>query len=495
MAILAIDQGTSGTKAVVVDGSGEVLAVAERPVHPHYGEGGVVEQDPAELLESVLAAATEAIAAAGQPLDAVSFANQGETVLAWDPETGTPLTKAISWQDRRAQEICDELATHTELVHQRTGLQLDPYFTAPKMAWLRRHWTTEGVVTTTDTWVVHHLTGEFVTDVSTASRSLVFDLDRVDWDPELLEIFGLSGERLPRLVASDDIVGETEVFGARVPVTGLIVDQQAALFAESCLTPGTAKCTFGTGAFLLVNTGATAPRFDNGLTTSVAWKLRGQTSYCADGQVYTAASAVRWLIDLGLIESAEQLDSIAAEHSGGALCVPSFAGLAAPWWRADMGAVFTGVGLSTGKAEIVRAVLDGIAAQVAELTDLVAGSSDGTGSAAGNAIGNSAAADGRGFSIERLRVDGGLTRSRVLMQAQADLMQVPIDVFASPHATALGAAACARLGIEPELEVANAPLAWHPSQSYTPQMESARAAEFRASWRHALETNIPKERA
>lgn len=472
MAILAIDQGTSGTKAIVVDSGGEVLAVAERSVHPRYAEGGVVEQDPTELLESVLGAAREAIAAAGQPLDAVSFANQGETVLAWDPETGMPLTTAISWQDRRAQEICDELAPNAELIHERTGLQLDPYFTAPKMAWLRRHWTTEGVVTTTDTWVVHHLTGKFVTDVSTASRSLLFDLDKVEWDAELLEIFGLDGERLPDLVASDDIVGETEAFGGRVPVTGLIVDQQAALFAESCLDAGSAKCTYGTGAFLLVNTGTTAPRFDNGLTTSVAWKLRGQTSYCADGQVYTAASAVRWLIDLGLIESAEQLDAIAAEHSGGALCVPSFAGLAAPWWRADMGAVFTGVGLSTGRAELIRAVLDGIAAQVAELADLVGGAGD-------------------SFAIERLRVDGGLTRSRVLMQAQADLMQVPVDVFASPHATALGAAACARLGIDPELDVADAPLAWHPSQSYTPQLPRERSKEFRAAWRHALEANIP----
>lgn len=472
MAILAIDQGTSGTKAIVVDSGGEVLAVAERSVHPHYGEGGVVEQDPTELLESVLGAANEAIAAAGQPLDAVSFANQGETVLAWDPETGMPLTTAISWQDRRAQEICDELGAHAELIHERTGLQLDPYFTAPKMAWLRRHWTTEGVVTTTDTWVVHHLTGKFVTDVSTASRSLVFDLDRVEWDTELLEIFGLEGERLPDLVASDDIVGETEAFGGRVPVTGLIVDQQAALFAESCLDAGSAKCTYGTGAFLLVNTGTAAPRFDNGLTTSVAWKLRGQTSYCADGQVYTAASAVRWLIDLGLIESAEQLDAVSAEQSGGAFCVPSFAGLAAPWWRADMGAVFTGIGLSTGRAELVRAVLDGIAAQVAELADLVGGA-------------------GESFAIERLRVDGGLTRSRVLMQSQADLMQVPVDVFASPHATALGAAACARLGIDPELKIADAPLAWHPSQSYTPQMERERSEEFRAAWRHTLEANIP----
>lgn len=485
MAILAIDQGTSGTKAVVVDDRGEILAVAERAVHPHYGEGGRVEQDPAELLASVLDAAREAINVSGHGIDAVSFANQGETILAWDPASGVPLTAAISWQDRRAQEICDELEPHAAMIHQRTGLRLDPYFTAPKMAWLRRHWTQEGVVTTTDTWVVHHLTGEFVTDVSTASRSLLFDLDRVDWDPELLELFGLEGEQLPRLVASDDIVGETEVFGGRVPVTGLIVDQQAALFAEHCLTPGTAKCTFGTGAFLLVNTGQDAPRFENGLTTSVAWKLRGQTSYCADGQVYTAASAVRWLINLGLIESADQLDTVAAEHPGGVMCVPSFAGLAAPWWRADMGAVFTGIGLSTGRAELVRAVLDGIAAQVAELADLV---------------GEVAAFPGRrvreqSFAITRLRVDGGLTRSRTLMQAQADLMQVPIDVFASPHATALGAAACARLALDPNLAVSDAPLVWHPSQTFVPQMERERSASFRTAWRHALETNIPKEDA
>lgn len=475
MAILAIDQGTSGTKAIVV-ADGEVLAVAERDIRPHYASGGVVEQDPAELLASVLDSAKEAVSSAGVPLDAVALANQGETVLAWNRETGEPLTTALSWQDRRAQEICDELTDHAAQIEERTGLELDPYFTAPKMAWLRRHWTSEGVLTTTDTWLVHHLTGEFVTDTSTASRSLLLNLDDVTWDPQLLDLFGLAFEELPRLVASDEIIGTTDVFGGQVPVTGLIVDQQAALLAESCLTPGTAKCTYGTGAFLLANLGTNAVRFDNGLTTSVAWTLRGETSYCADGQVYTAASAIRWLIDLGLIESAAQLDEVAAESADGATCVPSFAGLAAPWWRADARATFAGIGLASGRAQLVRAVLDGIAAQVAELASLVSDGAD-------------------GHAIERLRVDGGLTRSATLMQIQSDLLQAPVDVFGSPHATALGAVACARLALDEMLTISDAPIPWHPAQSYTPAIGQSEATAFRAHWLSTLTANLPQERS
>ncbi|PFG44939.1 glycerol kinase [Georgenia soli] len=469
MAILAIDQGTSGTKAIVVDDSG-ILAVAEREIRPRYSAGGAVEQDPQELLLSVLDSAHEAVDRAGVTLEAVALANQGETVLAWDPETGDPLTTAISWQDRRAESVCAELAEHADEIHRKTALKLDPYFTAPKMTWLRRNLTREGVVTTTDTWLVHQLTGEFVTDTSTASRSLLLDIDRVAWDESLLEIFELTGERLPRLVSSDEIVGMTTEFGSPVPVAGLIVDQQAALLAEECLERGTAKCTYGTGAFLLVNMGDVAPRLDNGLTTSVAWTLRGQTTYCADGQVYTAASAVRWLCDLGIISSAADLDTIAAESSDGVLCAPSFAGLAAPWWRPDAGAFLTGMTLSTGRPEIVRAVLEGISAQVAELAAL--------------------ATEELGQPLLRLRVDGGLTRSRTLMQSQADLLQAPIDIFSSGHATALGAAAAARLALDPDLDVADAPLPWTPAHTYRPRMSAAEAEKFRKQWRTAVEANL-----
>ncbi|MFF4992552.1 FGGY family carbohydrate kinase [Streptosporangium saharense] len=471
--VLAIDQGTSGTKAVVTDGEGRVLGLAEHPVRPAYLPGGGVEQNPQELLDSVLAAGRQAVAQAGAPIDAVALANQGETVLAWNPDTGEPLSPAIVWQDRRSEEICVRLREHADRIAHFTGLVLDPYFSAPKMAWLRENVTGEGVVTTSDAWLVHRLTGEFVTDVSTASRSLVTRLDDAEWDDELLELFGLAGERLPRLVANDEVVGSTSAFGGDLPVCGLVVDQQAALLAENCLTAGEAKCTFGTGAFLLANTGISATRSAAGLAASVAWRVRGETSHCLDGQVYTAASAVRWLRDLGMIDSAADLDVVAADDSEGVLCVPAFAGLAAPWWRPDARAAFTGMTLATGRGHLVLAVLQGIAAQVAELGDLVV--------------------TDLGRPLSTLRVDGGLTRSRVLMQAVADLTQVTIEVYPSEHATPLGAAALARAALDPALSLREAVGGWKPATTYEPRWPEERAAEFRARWREAVQTMTRQE--
>ncbi|MFI7051436.1 FGGY family carbohydrate kinase [Streptosporangium canum] len=471
--VLAIDQGTSGTKAVVVDGDGGVLGIAELPVRPTYLPGGGVEQNPRELLDSVLDAGREAVARAGARIDAVTLANQGETVLAWDPVTGAPLSPAIVWQDRRSEGICAELDGFRDRIADTTGLILDPYFSAPKMAWLRRNVTGEGVVTTSDSWIVHHLTGEFVTDVSTASRSLVTRLSDVEWNAELLELFQLGEERLPRIVSCDEVVGGTSAFGGHVPVAGLVVDQQAALLAENCLRAGEAKCTFGTGAFLLANTGTSATRSTAGLAASVAWRVRGETSYCFDGQVYTAASAVRWLQDLGFVQSAADLDAVAATDAEGVLCVPALAGLAAPWWRPDAKAAFTGMTLSTGPRHLVLAVLQGIAAQVAEVGELVA-------------------AD-LGQPLTMLRVDGGLTRSRVLMQAVADLMQIPIDVYPSQHATPLGAVALARASLDPSLSLEDAVDAWEPSTTYEPRWSADQAADFRSRWGEAVAAAVTRE--
>ncbi|MET7331000.1 FGGY family carbohydrate kinase [Nonomuraea sp. NPDC005650] len=465
MHILAIDQGTSGTKAIVVDAGGAVLAIAEEALRPRYLEGGGVEQDPHALLDSVLTAGRRAAAAAGVPLDAVALANQGETVLAWDPVTGEPLTPAIVWQDRRAEPLCAARAAHAGRVAELTGLVLDPYFSAPKMRWIREELTTEGVVTTTDTWLVHRLCGAFVTDATTASRSLLLGLEDAEWNGELLEVFGLGYERLPEIVACDAVVGTTSAFGPEVPVTGLIVDQQAALLAEACLEAGTAKCTYGTGAFLLAQLGTSPARSASGLATSIAWRLRGETRYCVDGQVYTAASAVRWLADLGLVSGADQLDAVAAPSSEGVLCVPALAGLAAPWWDAGATASFTGMTLSTGRGHLVRALLEGVAAQVAGLAALVG-------------------AD-LGAPLSRLRVDGGLTRSRVLMQAQADLAQVPVEVYPSPHATPLGAAACALMALDPALDAAAAVGGWRPSAVYEPAWPADRAAAHLERWQAA----------
>ncbi|MET0703911.1 MAG: FGGY family carbohydrate kinase [Mycobacterium sp.] len=476
--VLAIDQGTSGTKAIVVDDTGQVVSIAEVALRPVYLPGGGVEQDPEALWNSVVDAGRQALGQAGVSVAAVALANQGETVLAWDRASGRPLTQAIVWQDRRAESICAALSESADAVAASTGLVVDPYFSAPKMAWIRANLTRDGVVTTTDTWLVHRLCGAFVTDVSTASRSLLLDLDAAAWSEHLLEVFDLTGEPLPDLVSCDQIVGETDVFGpSNLPVAGLIVDQQAALLAESCLDPGAAKCTFGTGAFLLAQLGDNAARSGAGLTTSVAWRLRDRTSYCADGQVYTAASAVRWAIDLGLVPSADQLDAISAaagESSAGVLCVPALAGLAAPWWDAQATASFTGMTLSSGRGHLVRALLEGIAAQVASLADLV-----------GQDLGQ---------PLTRLRVDGGLTRSAVLMQAQADLARIPVEVYPSAHATPLGAAACARLALDPTLSPADVVGTWTPQHTYEPLWSADRAAAHLSRWRQAADAVlVPKE--
>ncbi|MGI5484342.1 FGGY family carbohydrate kinase [Streptomyces lavendofoliae] len=467
--VLAVDQGTSGTKALVICPERGVIGSARSPVRPRHLPDGRVEADPEELLGSVIDAGRRAVAAAGEPVAAVGLANQGETVLAWDPATGTPLTDAVVWQDRRAAGICTELAPHADRLRELTGLPLDPYFAAPKMAWIRRHLTREGVVTTSDAWLVHRLTGEFVTDAATAGRTQLLDLDRVAWSPEALETYGLSGERLPRVVDAAGPVGGTRAFGPDVPLTGLLVDQQAALLAQGAVEPGAAKCTYGTGAFLLAQTGDRPRRGGSGLVSCVAWRLAGRASYCLDGQVYTAASAVRWLTDLGVIGEAADLDRVGSTvpDAGGVTFVPALAGLAAPWWRGDARGSVTGLGLDTTAGHLIRALCEGIAAQVVELA--------------------AAAGADLGAPLTSLRVDGGLTRSALLMQTQADLLQLPVEVAESPDATALGAGALARLGLDPLLPLREAVPRWRPSAVYEPRVGAAGAAERMAAFRAAVD--------
>ena len=473
-AVLAIDQGTSGTKAIVADPEGRVLAAVEVPIRPRYLPGAGVEQDPQELLQSVLDAGRQALAAAGAQVQAVSLANQGESVLAWDPKTGRALSPVVVWQDGRAESLCQDLAGWEPWVRARTGLKLDPYFSAPKMAWLRRTLTTEGLVTTTDSWLIHHLTGEFVTDVATASRSMLMNLDDASWDPELLGLFALDTEPMPRIVDCDQIIGATTAFGPDIPLAGLIVDQQAALLAQGCWDPGAAKCTLGTGAFLLANTGSRAPRSNAGLTTSVAWRIRSVLDHCIDGQVFTVASAVRWLIDLGLLRSAADIDQVAATDSEGVLCVPALAGLGAPWWRADATATLTGLTLSSTAGHLVLAVLEGIAAQIAVLCQ---------------AVGSDL-----GAPMDSLQVDGGLTRSSVLMQAVADLAQIPVRVFPSAHATAQGAAALGQLALQPGSDLADVITRPAATVTYEPRQAAGWAADFLSRWRSTASTHLdPKE--
>ncbi|MFF5304256.1 FGGY family carbohydrate kinase [Streptomyces sp. NPDC013161] len=463
--VLAVDQGTSGTKALVICPERGVIGTGFVSVGTRRLPGGLVEADPEELYDSVIVAGRRALAEADEPVTALGLANQGETVLAWDPDTGMPLTDALVWQDRRAESVRAELAEHADELRHLTGLPLDPYFAAPKMAWIRRHLTRDGMVTTSDSWLVHRLTGTHVTDAATAGRTQLLDLDRAAWSPRALDLYGLSGERLPGVVDCAELIGTTTAFGAEIPLTGLVVDQQAALLAQRVTAPGAAKCTYGTGAFLLAHTGDTPRRGDSGLVSCVAWRLGGRTSYCLDGQVYTAASAVRWLADLGVISGAADLDRVggAVPDSGGVTFVPALAGLAAPWWRGDVRGSLSGLGLDTTSGHLVRALCEGLAAQVVELAE--------------------AAATDLGTPLDVLRVDGGLTRSALLMQTQADLLQRPVEVSALPDATALGVGALAQLGAEPGLSLADALPDWKPAAVYEPRIAPDHAAERLAAFR------------
>ena len=422
------------------------------------------------MLESIRSAGLQALVGIGS-VNAVALANQGETVLAWDQVTGEPLTTAIVWQDSRAAEVCAELADEADWIAQRTGLVLDPYFSAPKMTWIRRHLSTAGVVTTTDAWLVHAMTGEFVTDVTTASRSLLLDIDTATWDEQLVEAFGLGQESLPRIVACDDFVGMTTMFGPELPVHGLMVDQQAALLAQDCRDVGKTKCTYGTGAFLLTAAGSRAPRSTQGLTTSVAATLRGETTYCLDGQVFTAGSAMRWLHDLGIVSDLhETLARLDPDDADGLLFVPALAGLGAPWWRTDATASFVGLNLSTTKDDVVLAVLRGIAAQVVDVLT-VAGSDT-------------------GHRVDVLRVDGGLVNAAPFMQLQSDLAQVPVEVYPSPHATALGVAAAAQIGMQSDRSIESVVGSWLPSARYEPRWSPDRAEDYLERWRAAVATSL-----
>jgi glycerol kinase len=432
MNILAIDQGTSATKALLVGPGNEVLGRAEVPVATTAVDGDGVEADPEELWNSVVSAGAQALAAARAaaahvPVHAVALANQGETVLAWDKASGRPLSPAIVWQDRRSAGICERLGPYADDLRRITGLPLDPYFAAPKMKWLRENVTAGGVLTTTDTWLLHRLGAQYVTDAATASRTMLLDLDAAGWSDLACAAFGLAPEALPRVADCAGDVGFTTAFGdLPLPVSGIAVDQQAALYAHGCVRAGDAKCTYGTGAFLLVTTGEKAVRSTAGLSASVAWRLADETTYCLDGQVYTAGSALRWLTEVGILPAPAALDSVAGtvEDSAGVTFVPALAGLGAPHWAPHAKGQLTGLTLATTKGHIARAVAEGIAASVAVLAGAVA-------------------AD-LGRPLSSLRVDGGLTRSRVLLQAQADLLQVPVLVSRTPDATALGVAALAR---------------------------------------------------
>lgn len=452
MYLLAIDQGTTQTKALVVDAQGGVRARAARKVELAYPQPGWVETSADSLWRSVVDAGREAVAAAGikpTELAGIALSNQGETALAWDRLTGEVLGPVISWQCKRSSEMCKELdrAGLAELVRRRTGLPLDPYFSATKFLWLlqhvddvaRAHARGRLALGTTDVYLLGRLVrpsgaapvprGTHRTDAATASRTMLLNLRERTWDMEILQALDIPAETLPKVVPNTHEFGiaAAEWFGAPVPIVAACVDQQAALYGQRCYAPGECKVTYGTGAFILMNVGAEAPlhAMDHGVIPTIAWSLGDETTYALDGGIYSAGAAVAWLVDLGLIDTPEASEDVAAlaDSSGGALFVPSLSGLGAPFWDADARGAFFGLTRGTTKAQLVRAVLEGVALRVRDVIQAM------------HAV--------RAHPIQRLRADGGMSANRLFVQIQSDVLGMPVDVASDVDATALGVASMA----------------------------------------------------
>jgi glycerol kinase len=468
--ILAVDQGTSGTTCLVVDDDLRACGRGYREVPQHFPRSGWVEHDPDELWESVLAAAADALADAhvdARELAAIGLTNQRETTIVWDRRTGRPVHRAIVWQDRRTAERCRELPR--DLIRDRTGLVPDPYFSATKLEWILAGRDASGLAFgTVDAWLVWKLTQGDVhaTDVSNASRTLLFNLETLEWDRELLELFGVPESVLPAIVSSSDVVGEGEIAGARVPIGGIAGDQQAALFGQACFRPGQAKATYGTGSFALLNTGTEPGAAPEGLVRTVAWRLAEEPPvYALEGSVFVTGAALQWLRDgLGILGTAAESETLARNLDGneGVYFVPALTGLGSPHWAPEARGVIAGLSRGTRREHLVRAALEAIAFQTRDVL---------------------AAMD---LELEVLRADGGGAQNSFLLQFQADIARIPVEVPAERETTALGAAALAGLAVGTWTSLDELATAWRREARYEPSMEEAEADRLVAEWRLAV---------
>ncbi len=484
--ILALDQGTTSSRAIVFDGDGRVRGQAQREFRQIFPQPGWVEHDPRDIWSTQFGTAQEAIAAAGlraSDIAAIGITNQRETTLIWDRKTGEPIHNAIVWQDRRTAALCDQLRVegHENLFRQKTGLLLDAYFSGTKIKWLldnvpdarARAERGELAFGTVDTWLVWNLSGGalHVTDASNASRTLLYDIHTGDWDDELLRTMGVPKSLLPEVRSSSEIYGQTAagLFGARIPIAGIAGDQQAATFGQACTKPGMAKNTYGTGGFMLMNTADEAVPSRNRLLTTVAWQLDGKRTYALEGSVFVAGAVVQWLRDgLGIIRSSDEVEALAASvpDSDGVYLVPAFTGLGAPHWDAYARGTMHGLTRGSTRAHIARAALESIAFQSAELLSAMHADS--------------------GVSLQQLRVDGGGSRNNLMMQFQADLLGVPVVRPKITETTALGAAYLAGLAIGFWRDADALSAQWQVDRTFEPCM-SADERESRLSlWHKAV---------
>ena len=479
--MLSLDEGTTGATVAVVGMDGAVRARGYREITQHYPQPGWVEHDALEIWSAVQSAAQDSLREAGaKPADvrAVGITNQRETLVAWDRSTLEPLAPAIVWQDRRTASVCDALraAGREERVREVTGLVLDPYFTATKLAWMLEHvdGAANAAVGTVDSWLVARLSAgrDHVTDASNASRTLLFDINRGEWSQEMASLFGVTTANLPRVVDSSGEISTTDpgAFGGiAAPITGIAGDQQAALFGQACTTVGMAKNTYGTGSFVLMQTGPDRVASKAGMLTTVAWRRAGRLSYALEGAIFITGAALQWLRDgLGIIASASEAGPIASSvpDSGGVFMVPAFVGLGAPHWDAYARGTIVGLTRGSGRAQIVRAAVESMAYQTRDVVE--------------------AMERDVGTTLLELRVDGGAAVMDVLCQFQADLLGIPVRRPRQTETTALGAAFLAGLGAglwsDSDLEGL-----WKLDREFEPRMSKDQADSLQSRWRDAVE--------
>jgi len=481
--ILAIDQGTTGTTALLLDRNVQVRAAHNVEFPNHYPEPGHVEHDVSEIWDSVRQAINGARKAApGARIRAIGITNQRETSLFWDKNSGKPIHRALVWQDRRTADTCSQLkeAGHEPAVRKATGLVLDPYFSGTKAGWLLKHVdgareraeSGELLFGTIDAWLSWKLCGTHATDASNASRTLLYNIRSGQWSPELCALLGVPMKTLPRVCNNAELLGLTkdiDFLPDGIPVAGMAGDQQSALFGQACFAPGTAKCTYGTGAFVLMNTGEQAVTSEHGLLTTVAWRLNGTTTYALEGSAFIAGAAVQWLRDgLGLIQSASEIEGLAASvpDSGGVTFVPALAGLGAPHWRPDARGLVSGITGGTTRAHLARAVLEGVALQNVDMLRAMAADA--------------------GTPLAALKVDGGAARNNLLMQLQADLLGVACVRPTVLETTALGAAFLAGLGAGLFADTRAITEAWVEDRAFQPQMGLDEVAAHMKRWGSAV---------
>lgn len=483
--ILALDQGTTSSRAILFDRAGLPVAISQHEYPQHFPQPGWVEHDALDIWHSQLACAREAMRRAGidgSQIAAVGIANQRETTVLWDRATGEPVARAIVWQDRRTAAVCDRLreAGRAPAIGQRTGLELDAYFSATKLQWLleqvpgarARAERGELAFGTVDSWLVYRLCGRHVTDVGNAARTMLFNIHSLRWDEELLALFGIPPAVLPEVVASAEVVGlaAAEWFGAAVPIAGIAGDQQAATFGQACHRKGLVKNTYGTGCFMLMNAGATPPVSRNRLLSTVGWSVGGHTDYLLEGSVFMAGATVQWLRDgLGIIRQSSDVEALALSvpDSGGVLLVPAFTGLGAPHWDPYARGAIVGMTRGTTGAHIARAAVEAIAYQSAEL--LAAMQKDAA------------------CAVTEIRADGGAARNDLLMQFQADLLGVPVLRPRVLETTALGAAYLAGLAVGYWDSVEEIARQWQVEWRFEPAMDADRRAELMARWGRAVD--------